>query len=292
MANQKKTTDMTPPKEPLADSKEMMAYEQYAGAGFEGQTQDDLTVPFLTVLQGLSKPVQENRTLRQGMIYNTVTGEAVEGEDGVLFVPACTQHLFVQWRARRAGGGFVAVHEPNSPIIIEAKSKSKEFGKFSTAYNEKSERVGDDLIETFYVYGLSLGKDGSDCVEATIAFTSTGIKCYKNWMTRARSIQLILDGNRRIPAPLFAHVYRLKTVDSKNAKGSWSSWTVGFDGEDAASSRLLPSDMRFQAALRMGKLLAEGRMRVAHESQHAGGSEDDGTDGAGHGPVTGDKPVF
>jgi hypothetical protein len=283
-------TAMTAPQEEGPKDLVPASYADFAGAGFEGQTQEDLTIPFLTVLQANSKPVEARSDLRQGMLYNTVTGEAVDGKEGISFVPTLTQHLFVEWKPRNAGGGFVGIHEVTDPIVVKAKSESKTFGKYNTVgYNEKGEPLGNDLVETFYVWGLSLGKDGDDCMEVVLAFTGSGIKKYKVWNTRARSIQLKLADGRRIQAPLFAHRYRIKTVGEKNAKGSWYNWDLTFDGADAAAARLGTDDMRFQAAVKMKTLIEQGRVKAAHEVR-----QDDEVEGGGGGagPVQGDKPVF
>lgn len=255
------------------------AYADYAGAGFENQTSDDYSIPFLQILQALSPQIQENDALRQGMILNTVTGEVFEGKKGIAFVPATTQHVYVEWKPRDAGGGFVGIHEVNSGIVTHAKVASSEFGKYTTP-------DGNELIETFYVYGIAIDDD-SNASEAVLAFSSTKIKKYKGWMTKAKTIQIPLPDGRRIPAPLFAHRYRLKTVSEKNNKGQFFNWdAISFDGSNAQEARLLPDDSLFQAAVNIKSMIEQGKARAAYESQ-APGSADEEAQGAPAG-----KPVF
>lgn len=255
------------------------AYADYAGAGFENQTSDDYSIPFLQILQALSPQLQENDSLRQGMILNTVTGEVWDGKKGIAFVPATTQHVYVEWKPRDAGGGFVGIHEVNSDLVNHAKAASAEYGKYSTP-------DGNELIETFYVYGIALDDDGN-ASEAVLAFSSTKIKKYKGWMTKAKTIQIPLPDGRRIPAPLFAHRYRLKTVSEKNNKGQFFNWdAIAFDGENAQQARLLPDDPLFQSAVNIKSMIEQGKARAAYESQ-APGSADEEAQGAGGG-----KPVF
>jgi hypothetical protein len=249
------------------------AYADYAGAGFENQTSEDYSIPFLQILQALSPQLQENDNLRQGMIINTVTGEVWDGKKGIAFVPASTQHVYVEWRPREQGGGFVGIHEINSEVVAHAKAQSLEFGKYYTP-------EGNELIETFYVYGIALDDDGN-ASEAVLAFSSSKIKKYKGWMTKAKTIQIPLPDGRRIPAPLFAHRYRLKTVSEKNNKGQFFNWDITFDGANAVEARLLPNNPIFQAAVNIKSLIEDGRARAAYESQ------DEEAQGAGGG-----KPVF
>jgi len=273
-----KTTDVAV-KEQNTAMAEYGAYADYAGAGFENQTSDDYSIPFLQILQALSPQLQENDSLRQGMILNTVTGEVWDGKKGIAFVPATTQHVYVEWKPRNAGGGFVGIHEVNSDLVNHAKAASAEYGKYSTP-------DGNELIETFYVYGIALDDDGN-ASEAVLAFSSTKIKKYKGWMTKAKTIQIPLPDGRRIPAPLFAHRYRLKTVSDKNNKGQFFNWdAIAFDGENAQQARLLPDDPLFQSAVNTKSMIEQGKARAAYESQ-APGSADEEAQGAGGG-----KPVF
>lgn len=273
-----KTTDVAV-KEQNTAMAEYGAYADYAGAGFENQTSDDYSIPFLQILQALSPQLQENDSLRQGMILNTVTGEVWDGKKGIAFVPATTQHVYVEWKPRDAGGGFVGIHEVNSDLVNHAKAASAEYGQYSTP-------DGNELIETFYVYGIALDDDGN-ASEAVLAFSSTKIKKYKGWMTKAKTIQIPLPDGRRIPAPLFAHRYRLKTVSEKNNKGQFFNWdAIAFDGENAQQARLLPDDPLFQSAVNIKSMIEQGKARAAYESQ-APGSADEEAQGAGGG-----KPVF
>lgn len=264
---QEKSTELVPTDQERAMA-EAGAYADYAGAGFENQTSEDLSIPFLTILQGLSPVLKERKDLRQGMVYNTVTGDAVES---VSFIPVCTQHLFVEWKPRKQGGGFVGMHEPTEKLVVDAKAQSTEFGRFSTAYAD-GKPVGNDLIETFYVYGMNLSPEGG-WVSCVLAFTSTGIKKYKGWMTKARSIQIALQDGRRIPAPLFAHRYTLSTVVESNEKGEWYNWNIGFSGDNAVASRVLPSDPVFQELLKLKSSIESGRARANVESQNQAAPE-------------------
>ncbi len=236
-------------------------YAEYDQSGFENQTSDDYTIPFLQILQGLSPQLEDNDELKVGMIINTVTGEVVAGKKGICFVPATTQHVYVEWKPRDAGGGFVGVHDVDSEIVRHCVANQK-FGQYSTP-------EGNDLIETFYVYGIGIDDAGVPS-QAVIAFSSTKIKKYKGWQTKAKTVQIDVGGGRRIVAPLFAHRYRLTTVSEKNAKGTFYNWNITFDGANAMEARLPPEDPIVKEAIGVLNLLAEGKARAAYESQTPG----------------------
>ena len=255
---------------------EYAGYADYAGAGFENQTSDDYAIPFLKVLEALSPELQENDDLKQGMIINTVTGEVFPGKEGIAFIPATTQHVYVEWKPRDAGGGFVGVHEPQSELVRNCV-ENQDFGEYKTP-------DGNDLIETFYVYGVFIGADDTP-QEAVLAFSSARIKKYKAWMTKAKTIQIALGDGRRIPAPLFSHRYRLTTAIEKAPQGSFHNWTIVFDGDNAVAARLLPDDPLFQSAVGIKTMIEQGKARAAYESQT--GKDVPGEGGAGNG-----KPAF
>lgn len=252
-------------KEAKTDVAAYEGYAEFAGAGFENQSQDDYSIPFITILQALSPQLEEDESLRAGMIINTVTGDVAEAKKGVAFVPATTQHVFVEFKPRESGGGFVGVHATNSDVVVAAKNASSSYGQYNTP-------TGNELVETFYVYGVLVGEDGS-ATQAVIGFTSAKIKKYKAWMTKAKTVQINLPDGRRIPAPLFAHRYRLVAVIEKNSKGTFYNWDVKFDGDNAADARLAPTDDLFQAADAIRKMVETGDAKINPDAEKTVGGE-------------------
>lgn len=247
-------------------------YGEFDGAGFEGQTKDDYAIPFIGVLQPMSPQLDELEDAKAGMVINTVTNDVYKGTDGVAFIPCLTQHVYVEWVPREQGGGIVGVHTLGSDLVRECKA-NQDFGKYVTP-------EGNDLIETFYVYGILVKEDGAS-EQVVIAFSSTKIKKYKQWMTKARTIQVPGPGGRRITPPLFAHRYRLKTVKEKNKKGEFWNWSVAFDGPDASACRLAPTDPLFQEAVGCASMVKSGEAKADYSSQATAGegaAEDDGQD--------------
>lgn len=237
-------------------------YSEYAGQGFESHTRDDYAVPFLGVLQSNSPLLENNATARAGMIVNTVTNETYDGKKGVLFIPVDTQHMVIEWKPRLQGGGFVAQHPLDAPVVVKAKAE-QEFGKYKTV---KGDEKSNDLIETFSVYGIFVAEDGTT-EQMIISFASTKIKIYKRWMTKARTIQVALPDGRRINPPLYAHKYRITSVAEKNAKGSFYNFNIDFDEGNAEKCRLPTNSSLFQAGKAFFELLKTGNIKAAYDTQ-------------------------
>lgn len=211
-----KDKDREDPKKAESTAVQLYDYGEHAGVGFENTTAEDYSIPFLNLLQALSPEVQEGGekavpNARPGMFMNSVTRELIDGKKGLILVPCETQHVYVEWIPRDAGGGMVGIHSTTSDVVKEAKAGQASFGKLKCKAVEG--KLPNDLIETFYMFCLVLEDVGSTKVKDTIllAFTSTKIKRYKSIMTRLRTFNA--------KTPLFAHRLKCVSVTDKNRKG-------------------------------------------------------------------------
>lgn len=236
-------------------------YSEYAGKGFESQTRDDYALPFLNVLQSNSPQIETIAAAKPGQLINSVTNEIFDPKKGITFIPVDTQHSMTEWKPRTQGGGFVKLHTLDSDLVHKVKQE-QEFGKYKTI---KGDLNSNDLIETFNVYGILVRDDGS-AEQVLMSFSSTKIKVYKRWMTKARSIQLALPDGRRINPPLFAHKYRITSVQEKNAKGSFYNFQVDYDGKDAEAARIPTNHTLFQQAVSFYELIKQGNIKAAHDT--------------------------
>lgn len=252
-------------------------YEDYGedlDQGFEGQTSSDYSIPFIAVLQQMSPQCSDPRDggmegAKPGMLLNTVTGEVWDGREGMEFVPGMTQHVFVEWVPRDKGGGMVGRHEVDSDVVRSARNNSGEFGKLKT-------REGNDLIETFYVYGVLCTATGEPAENAIIAFTSTKIKIYKHFNTRVGFFMIPTPNGKRRP-PLFSHLVKITSTKEKNAKGDFYNFALNPAKGDVASSLLAPTDPRYQAAKLCKEMVEKGLAKADFGSQEAAGRDSEST---------------
>ena len=88
-------------------------YKDLAGVGFEDVTNDDLALPFFTVLQSNSPQVADETVegAKAGMFYDTVGDQLFPGELGIVLQPVAIDHALVEWIPQNSGGGFVARHD-------------------------------------------------------------------------------------------------------------------------------------------------------------------------------------
>jgi hypothetical protein len=245
---------------------ETFDYGDDAQGGYENQTKDDYTIPFIAVLQTNSPQCEDKENFpgaEPGMIFNTASEEISKK---VYFIPSMTEHVFVEWKPRVDGGGFVAIHTLNSDVVKVAKGESEQFGKYKT-------QDGNDLAETFYVYGIIYDGDDDPVTGVVIAFTSTKIKPYKQWTTKMRSFQIKLKSGRKHQPPLFAHRVKLSTVKQKNKHGTFYNYTLRPAVENIKKSLLPPGNKLLEAAKDFGELVRSGATKPDYDKADRGGGD-------------------
>lgn len=235
-------------------------YGEDAGAGFDNQTSEDVSIPFIVVLQPGSPLVQApDSNYKAGMIINNTTGEILgDTKTGVSFVPALTEHFLVEWVPRDNGGGFVGQHAIDSDLAIQVR-RDQALGVYKHPEN------GNDLIETFYVYGVVLDNETGAAIPAVWPFWSTHIKPYKDWMFRARSIVIPLPDGRKMTSknlPLWAFGYNVKTKFKSEKGFNWYIPIMGWADKDAMASRIKPGSDVYMSAKSVYEGITSGKTKV------------------------------
>ena len=202
--------------------------EQDAGQGMDNMGTEDLALPFLKVLSGNDPVLDENETARKGDIYNTVTGLAYKGKEGVRVVPCAYQRRFIQWAPRGSGSGApTAIYEPG-----QARPKTERSADDNKEY--VVDGSGEYIEETHKHFVLLLNDDGSH-ETALVAMKSTQLKKSRKWNSMMAS-RTMKGKNGPFTPPRFSHIYHLKTISEENSKGSWHGWEMSCEGviEDGA----------------------------------------------------------
>jgi hypothetical protein len=252
-------------------------YGEDAGAGYEHQDSSDMSIPFLVVLQQMSPVVAENKIdgAKAGMIMNTATQQIWSNPDGLIFVPGTTRHEYTEFTPRDKGGGYKGKHSINSDVVAKAlaenKSKGLDFGEYYTP-------DGNELVETFYVFGAICTPEGEAAGMGIMAFTSAKIKVYKMWMSVVRSFTMKGPSGDKVSPPLFAHLTRITTEMKKNEKGTFWVPVINPANKSIESSLLAPNDSRFQLAKACKELVDSGEAKVDYNQAK---SEGDGSGDAG-----------
>jgi len=204
-------------------------FEADANQGSQNITQDDLALPFLKVLGQLSPEVNERdgkhvEGAKPGMILNTVTKEIYDGTEGINVLPAHYERKLVEWQDRGdSKGAPVAIHNAESDIMSQTtRDKS---------YKDRLPN-GNYIENTANHFVIVLGKSPST---ALISMKATQLKISRAWNSVMMGLKL-QGKNGLFTPPTYSHIYKLKTVQMSNDKGTWFGWDVKMVGpvEDKA----------------------------------------------------------
>jgi len=190
-----------------------------AGLGSEGLSAEDIAIPFIGILQGLSPQVTEGKEgfiegARPSMFYNNVTGNTYEGrKTGILVVPAFYRKQWLVWMDRDSGGGLVDVYDNNS---IMAETIKNDKGQNVIKSNTKL-----IVYETAQHFCLRLNLDTGETERVVISLKSTGLRANRKFNHAITSAKI--PGHPNIAAPRFMFAYQATTfLEEKNGNSWWS----------------------------------------------------------------------
>ena len=192
-------------------------FEADANTGFGNMDTDDYALPFLRVLGQLSPECNKRDAkyidgAEPGMIFNTVTKQLYDGENGVNIIPCYYKREYVEWSDRGEGTSApIAIHSVESGII---KDTTRDAGY-------KDRLPNGNYLENTASYFVTI----DDGTSALISMKSTQLKVSRSWNSMMNSIKLKGKNGMFTPA-MYSHVYNLKTVQQSNDKGTWFGWSV------------------------------------------------------------------
>ena len=194
-------------------------FEDDAAKGLGAIGQEDLALPFLKILGQLSPEVNKRdgkyvEGAEPGMIYNSVTGDLYDGVQGIDVIPCFYKLEYIEWKDRGDGPGApVAIYDSSSDVMSKTKPDA----------NYKDRLPNGNYIEkTASHFVIIMGDNPST---ALISMKSTQLKISRKWNSMMSGIKLKGKNGLFTPAS-FSHIYKLKTTQMSNDKGTWFGWEV------------------------------------------------------------------
>ena len=193
-------------------------FEADAGQGIANIKQEDLALPFLKVLGQLSPEVNKRDAKfvegsQPGMIINTVTNELYDGEKGIEVLPVYYKRQYIEWQDRgESKGAPVNIYDAGDDIPKTTRDKS---------FKDRLAN-GNYLENTVSHFVVLLGKTPTT---ALISMKATQLKISRKWNSMMMGIKM-QGKNGLFTPPTYSHIYKLKTVQQSNDKGTWFGWDV------------------------------------------------------------------
>ena len=216
--------------------------------------QEDVALPFLKLLGQLSPEVNKRdgkyvEGAQPGMILNTVTQELFDGEKGIEVLPVINQTQYLEWQDRgESQGAPVKVYEAGDDLPSSTRDK----------FNKDRLANGNYLENTASHFVVILGETPTT---ALISMKATQLKISRKWNSMMMGLKM-QGKNGMFTPPTYSHIYKLKTVQQSNDKGTWFGWDV---------SRVGPiSDAGiYKIAKDFGANVSKGDVKVKHGDQES-----------------------
>ena len=89
------------------------------GASFDAS---EMQIPFVRILQAMSPQLSKKKPefiegASQGDLFNTVTGQYWDGEEGVTVIPCYQTTKYLEFVPREQGGGYMGEIPANDPVL-------------------------------------------------------------------------------------------------------------------------------------------------------------------------------
>ena len=194
-------------------------FEDDAAKGLGAIGQEDLALPFLKILGQLSPEVNKRdgkyvEGAEPGMIFNSVSGELYDGVKGINVIPCFYKLEYIEWKDRGEGiGAPIAIYDSSSDIMSKTKPDA----------NYKDRLPNGNYIEKTASHFVIV--EGDSPSTALISMKSTQLKISRKWNSMMSGIKMNGKNGMFTPAS-FSHIYKLKTTQMSNDKGTWFGWEV------------------------------------------------------------------
>ena len=188
------------------------------GASFDSS---EMQIPFVRILQAMSPQLSKKKPefidgASQGDLFNTVTNQYWEGEEGVTVIPCYQTTKYLEFVPREQGGGFQGEIPANDPVL----TKTTREGSKEILPN------GHELVKSDQHYCLVVDGDGS-FQPTVIDMKSSQLKVSRRWKTQIamQKVKHPKTGAMVTPA-VYATMWKLSTTEETNDQGTWGNYQV------------------------------------------------------------------
>lgn len=252
-------------KESTAVANIMDDLYEAAGQGMETITADDMQIPFLRILQPLSPQLIKSdskfiKGASAGDIFNTVTGDFWEAEEGANVLMCAYTTKFLEFQLRESGGGFMGELDPNDPDI----RKTQRVGANEMLPN------GNELVRSAQFLVLQYDETGVTN-QMICDMKKTQMKIAKQWNTRRAGLKIMHPTKGLFNPPMWAVPWKLTSVQESNDKGSWFNYAVQQLEMESVPMNVLQEARDLYNSYRKGEI----KMSTGEDSQTETVSTDD-----------------
>lgn len=194
-----------------------------AGEGLQDFSQTDYLIPYVRIIQALSKELQKNHAkflkgAEQGMFVNSATRKLISGETGFLAIPVSFNHRYMAWLPNNAGPAYDMGDDPSKFNSVQPLTEGKDKGK-------RFDEEGNQLTDALQFFILLVNKETSEFEVAVLNFAASQARKGRGWVSTIGNRMERKDGQLIRPA-IYFYSYEITTVPESNDQGSWYGFLI------------------------------------------------------------------
>jgi hypothetical protein len=204
---------------------EAFDFDEFGGNdGFGDTNASDFVIPRIGLIGDLSPQIKRGNAkfipgAEVGDIIDAALGEVLakgyEGET-IQFLPVKRVKEVIRWKPRNAGGGIVS----REPLVVRMDEYAAKHGAVLNDKNEYKLSNGDEVIETWNLFGLDLSRQGMPCF---VPFKKSNLRVIKPWFTKRKNQKNPKNGST---LPLLFRTILLGSFKDSGNGNEWSNWTI------------------------------------------------------------------
>lgn len=231
-----------------------------AGGGLSDFQQTDFLIPYVRIIQSLSKELQKNHAkflagAAVGAFVNSATRKLYDGEKGFLAIPVGFSHRYMAWRQNNAGPAYDMGDDPTKFQAIEPLPEGdKNAGK-------RFDEAGNEVTDSLQYFIILVNIETNEWEAAVLNFGGVQARKGRGWATTIHNRMERHPATKQLFRPaMWFYSYKLTTVPESNDKGSW----YGFLIEEGPKVMDLPNGREvFLAASQLRKRVDAGEVKGA-----------------------------
>ena len=237
-----------------------------AGEGLSDFQQSDFLIPYVRIIQALSKELQKNhakfiKDAEQGAFVNSATRKLYSGETGFIAVPVAFGHRYMAWRPNNGGPAYDMGDDPTKYNAATPDDKGKRF-----------DAEGNELSDALQFFVILVHPESGEWEVAVLNFTGSQAKKGRGWATTMNHRMERHPKTQQLFRPaVYFYSYKITTVPESNDQGSWYGFLIeeGPKVMDLQNGREI-----FTAARELRQRITAGEVKGAmEEPDEAAGEE-------------------
>src|SRR6478735_614738 len=192
-----------------------------AGEGLEDFSQSDMLVPYVRIVQALSKELQKNHAkylkgAEQGCLVNSATRKIINGEKGFYAIPVSFEHRYMAWRPNNAG----PAHDYGSdPAVYNSLTEDDK--------RKRMDAEGNEVTDSMQFFTIIVDPETFEYEIAVLNFGGSQMKKGRGWSTQINNRMERHPGTGKLIRPaIYFYSYKITTQPESNDQGSWYGYSI------------------------------------------------------------------